>query len=253
MIQALGYTGLAPNYLSIPCYVLTAIAPITWTTLSHSNRLQKRGLFAFLASNPCIIGYAIAVGTPSPVAGYAAMFLCATGIYPYNAIMFTWLLNNLSPDWKRFVRAPLFASLSNVSGVISSQIYPPSGSLGYLMGNFVSLAMKAVACSGVGLLWLVLRRMELGKERIRKEGVGDDGYGCEESWSGVSVYLPNTVLHRESPALCLCASLPPPPIPLLSLNPPSKSHHNPQTHTHPHATPYDSAPHQPQAAPAPQP
>ncbi|KAF2168368.1 hypothetical protein M409DRAFT_53058 [Zasmidium cellare ATCC 36951] len=178
IIQGLGYTGLAPNYLSIPCYVLAAITLISWTTLS--DRLGKRALFAFLAPIPCIIGYAIVVRTPSPEAGYAAMFLCAAGIYPYNAIMFTWLLNNLSPDWKRSVGAPLFASLANISGVISSQIYPSSDSPRYLMGNAVSLAMEAVACGGVLFVWLLLKRRDQKKERMLAEGDIDNGYGGED-------------------------------------------------------------------------
>lgn len=178
IIQGLGYTGLAPNYLSIPCYVLAAIALISWTTLS--DRLGKRALFAFLAPIPCVVGYAIVVGTSSPQAGYAAMFLCAAGIYPYNAIIFTWLLNNLSPDWKRSVGAPLFASLANISGVISSQIYPSSDSPRYLMGNAVSLAMEAVACGGVVFVWLLLRRRDQQKERMLADGRDDNGYAGED-------------------------------------------------------------------------
>lgn len=123
------------------------MALISCTTLS--DRSGKRALFAFLAPIPCVVGYAIVVGTSSPQAGYAAMFLCAAGIYPYNAIMFTWLLNNLGPDWKRSVDAPLFAPLANISDVVSSQIYPFSDIPRYLMGNAVSLAMEAVACVGV--------------------------------------------------------------------------------------------------------
>lgn len=108
------------------------------------------------------------------------MFLCAAGIYPYNAIMFTWLLNNLSPDWKRSVGAPLFASLANISGVISSQIYPSSDSPRYLMGNAISLAMEAVACGGVVLVWLLLKRRDQNKERMLAAGHVDNGYAGED-------------------------------------------------------------------------
>lgn len=178
IIKGLGYDGLAPNYLSIPCYVLAAISLITWTTLS--DRLNKRALFAFLAPIPCVIGYAIVVGTPSASLGFFAMFLCAAGIYPYNALIFTWVLNNLSPDWKRSVGAPLFASLANLSGVVSSQIYPSSDSPRYLKGNAISLAMEAIACGGVPLVWLLLKRREQAKERALREGKADNGYGEED-------------------------------------------------------------------------
>lgn len=174
----MGYEGLAPNYLSIPCYILAAISLITWTTLS--DRLEKRALFAFLAPISCIVGYAIVVGTASPSAGYAAMFLCAAGIYPYNALLFTWVINNLSPDWKRSVGAPLFASLANISGVVSSQIYASTDAPRYLMGNAISLGMEIVACLGISLVWLLLKKRDQKKEKMLSAGAESNGYEGED-------------------------------------------------------------------------
>lgn len=108
------------------------------------------------------------------------MFLCAAGIYPYNALLFTWVINNLSPDWKRSVGAPLFASLANISGVVSSQIYPSTDAPRYLMGNAISLGMETVACVGVVLVWLLLRRRDQRKEKMISEGQERNGYEGED-------------------------------------------------------------------------
>lgn len=178
ILVGLGHEGLAANYLSIPCYIVAAISLISWTSLS--DRLGKRALIAFLAPIPCVLGYAIVVGTANPVAGYVAMFFCAAGIYPYNAVIMTWVSNNLAPDYKRSVGIPLFASLANISGVVSSQIYPSSDGPRFLVGNAVSLAMETIACAGVGLVWLMLRKRDQLKEKMIAEGKDENKYGDED-------------------------------------------------------------------------
>ena len=45
----------------------------------------------------------------------------STGIYAYYCLLLTWVSNNLKPDYKRSVGVPLFASLANISGLVSSQ------------------------------------------------------------------------------------------------------------------------------------
>jgi hypothetical protein len=97
------------------------------------------------------------------------------GIYVYNTLLYTWLANNIKPDFKRSVGIPLFASLSNISGVISSQIYPPSDSPRYTMGISVSLAMEFIAMVGIAGIYILLRRRNVQKEKLRREGVSTNG------------------------------------------------------------------------------
>lgn len=178
ILKGLGHTGLEANYLSIPCYILAAFTLLFWTTLS--DRMGKRALCAFLAPIPCLVGYAIVVATPSAAAGYFAMFMCAGGIYPYNALILTWVTNNLAPDYKRSVGMPLFTSLANISGAVSSQIYPAWDGPRYMMGNSVSLGMESVACFGVFFVWLLLRRRDQKKDKLIAEGVEDNGHAGED-------------------------------------------------------------------------
>lgn len=178
ILKGLGHTGMEANYLSIPPYILASITLILWTSLS--DKLNKRALIAFLAPLPCVLGYAIVVGTSNARAGYAAMFLCAAGIYPYNATLLTWVSNNLAPDDKRSVGIPLFASLANISGAVASQIYPANDGPRYLMGNSISLGMEAFACGGILVIWFILSRRDKIKAKLEAEGVIDNGYAGED-------------------------------------------------------------------------
>lgn len=97
------------------------------------------------------------------------------GIYPYNALLLTWVSNNLKPDYKRSVGIPLFASLANVSGLISSQIYPSSNGPRYIVGNSVSLGMETSAMLGIGAIYLLLKWRNAKKDELLAQGALDNG------------------------------------------------------------------------------
>ncbi|KAI5367271.1 putative major facilitator superfamily, MFS transporter superfamily [Septoria linicola] len=50
----------------------------------------------------------------------------------------------------------------------------------YLTGNAIPLAMEVVACGGIGLVWLMLKKRDQKKERMLAAGEVDNGYGDED-------------------------------------------------------------------------
>ncbi|KAK5034538.1 hypothetical protein LTS07_003459 [Exophiala sideris] len=173
IIKGLGYTSLQANYLTIPVYALATgtVALMAWI----SDRLHKRALCLLIVPIPVLIGYAIAIGTPSHGAGYFAMFLCGAGIYPYNCLMLTWVSSNLAPDFKRSVGIPLVATIANISGVLSGQIYPTTDSPRYISGNAVSLGLEFVALCGVLAIYSLLRWRNAKKEQDLAAGMESNG------------------------------------------------------------------------------
>ncbi|KAL4868058.1 major facilitator superfamily domain-containing protein [Aspergillus spectabilis] len=178
ILNGLGHSGRDANYLSIPYYVLAGFTLLLWTSLS--GYLEKRALFLIIAPIPCIVGYVIVVGTSNAATGYFAMSMCAGGIYPYNALLLKWVNNDPAPDYKRAVGMPLFTSLANISGTISSQIYSSWGGPGYVMGNSVSLGMDTVACLDVFFVYFLLKRRDQREEKLLAQGVEDNGYTGED-------------------------------------------------------------------------
>ncbi|PGH09208.1 hypothetical protein AJ79_05737 [Helicocarpus griseus UAMH5409] len=173
IIKGLGYDSLQANYLTIPVYVLGTLSLYLCSWVS--DKLNRRAIIGGTISLLVVIGYAISVGTANGGAGFFAMFLCAAGIYPYNAILLTWVSNNIKPDHKRSVSVPLFTSLANISGLISSQIYPSSDGPRYITGNSVSLAMEFVAVLCVWGIYFLLRRRNIIKEAMIAKGATDNG------------------------------------------------------------------------------
>ena len=161
--------------MTIPIYILATISVAIVSFMS--DRTKKRAIFLFALPIPVLIGYSIAIGTPNNAAGYFAMFLCGMGIFPFNCIMLAWFSTNVSPDPKRSVGLPIAASIANVSGVLSGQIYPLYDAPRYISGNAVSLGLEGVALIGVGLIVLLLRWRMARKNKMLQEGRGDDKEG----------------------------------------------------------------------------
>lgn len=135
-----------------------------------SDKMKKRAIFLFLIPIPVLIGYAIAIGTANNAAGYFAMFLCGIGIYPFNCIMLAWFSTNVSPDHKRSVGLAIVASIANVSGVLSGQIYPPADAPRYIPGNAVSLGLECVSLIGVAIIFTLLKWKMASKKKAIHEG-----------------------------------------------------------------------------------
>lgn len=162
------YESIQANYLTIPIYLLATVSVAIVSYLS--DRTGRRAMFLAIVPIPVLIGYSIALGTSNNAAGYFGMFLCAVGIFPYNCIMLAWFSSNTSPDHKRSVALPVAASIANISGVLSGQIYPIGDAPRYTPGNSISLGLEFVALLGVGAICLLLKWRMAQKKKALDEG-----------------------------------------------------------------------------------
>lgn len=97
------------------------------------------------------------------------------GVYSFSAIIVTWVATNIIPDHKRSVGLPVFYSLGNLSGLVSSQLYPSKDGPRYIMGNATSAGMEVVAVFFVIATWLLLRRRNAKKDKLIAEGATTNG------------------------------------------------------------------------------
>jgi hypothetical protein len=103
------------------------------------------------------------------------------GVYVFSALVVTWVATNLIPDHKRSVGLPLFYSMGNLSGLISSQLYPSKDGPRYVMGNAVSAGMEVVAIFFVVAAWFVLRKRQQKKDKMLAEGAATNGKEGDEA------------------------------------------------------------------------
>jgi MFS family permease len=173
IIKGLGYKALHVNYMTIPIYVVGAVSLVLQVWLS--DKIQQRALFLVLSTIPVMAGYLICVGTANAVAGYIAMFILACGVYSISTLLVTWIATSLSNDTKRSVALPVFYSIGNLSGLVSSQLYPSQQGPRYVMGNAISAGLEFVAALLFISVWLLLRRRNQQKQELIAKGAKTNG------------------------------------------------------------------------------
>jgi hypothetical protein len=102
------------------------------------------------------------------------------GVYTFSALCVTWVATNLIPDHKRSVGLPFFYSIGNLSGLISSQLYPAKDSPRFKKGNAISAGLEVIALFFVFGGWFVLRRRSAKKAKLIAEGATTNGKEGDE-------------------------------------------------------------------------
>lgn len=174
LIKGFGYNSFQANYLTIPVYAVGACSLLTQAY--WSDRLRKRALFLFISAVPVVTAYVICVSTASKAAGYAAMFILVLGVYSFSCLMMTWIATSLAPDYKRSIGLPIFASIGNMSGLVSGQLYPSSEAPRYIKGNSISAGLEVVAVFFVIATWFIMRKRNQQKEKMIAEGATTNGH-----------------------------------------------------------------------------
>lgn len=87
----------------------------------------------------------------------------------------TWIATNLAPDSKRAFGMPFAYSLGNLSGLVSSQLYPSQQGPSYVKGNAISAGLTIISGFLYGACYLVLRRRNANKAKLIAEGATTNG------------------------------------------------------------------------------
>jgi hypothetical protein len=93
----------------------------------------------------------------------------AAGIFPAVAIVLSWPANNVSGQTKRCIANAMQISIGNCGAILGTQLYRTEMKPRYYLGNGVALGYLVGNICVVGLLWYILHRENLEKERLREE------------------------------------------------------------------------------------
>ena len=70
---------------------------------------------------------------------------------------------------------PFAYSIGNLSGLVSSQLYPSQQGPRYIQGNAISAGLTAVSGFLYGACWLLLKRRNAKKAKLIAEGATTNG------------------------------------------------------------------------------
>ncbi|KAI0480765.1 major facilitator superfamily domain-containing protein [Xylariaceae sp. FL0804] len=161
ILHGLGYGTLASNYLTIPVYVLGAIAFITFAFLS--DKYKKVGLILLGTNLLGAIGYALLLGCKSNAVKYFACYICTIAVYNGTGLNLAWLNVNTAPQYRRATAIGIQQTIGNSAGAVAGQIYRDSP---YYLGNGFSLGAIVVAEVLVTIHYFYLARLNKEKKAI---------------------------------------------------------------------------------------
>lgn len=115
------------------------------------------------------IGYILLLSQNKAGVSYLGTFFAAAGIYPAVAIVLSWPANNVSGQTKRCIANAMQISIGNLGSVLGTQLYRTETSPRYFLGHGFALGYLVVNIGVVGLLWVVLERENVAKEKEREQ------------------------------------------------------------------------------------
>lgn len=162
----MGYSAAQAQLLSVPPYAVAFCTTISVAILSE--RLRLRAPFIMGSSAVACIGYILLISQHRPGVSYLGTIFAAAGIYPAVAIVLSWPANNVSGQTKRCIANAMQISIGNLGAVLGTQLYRTETSPRYFLGHGFALGYLVANIIVVGILWKVLQRENVEKERARE-------------------------------------------------------------------------------------
>jgi predicted MFS family arabinose efflux permease len=167
IIEELGFSAAEAQLLTVPPYVIAVCLTIAVAVFSQKTR--RRAPFIMGSSALACIGYIILLAESHPGVCYVGTIFLAAGIFPAVAIVLSWPANNVSGQTKRCIANAMQISIGNCGAIVGTQLYRTEMKPRYYLGNGIALGYLVANICVAGLLWYILHRENLKKERLREE------------------------------------------------------------------------------------
>lgn len=152
LVANLGYTAARAQLMSVPPYVLAALATLSAGWIS--DKIQRRGIVVIVCSCVGALGYALLLADITSGVNYFGLFLAASGMYPLIPVIVAWGANNCGGSLKKSVASAIIVSVGNLGGIVSSFIYPKEDAPLYRKGHAVCLAYCVICVATALVLWI---------------------------------------------------------------------------------------------------
>ncbi|EJU00859.1 MFS general substrate transporter [Dacryopinax primogenitus] len=139
LVADLGYTSAIAQAMSSPPYVWAGIVVMTNGTVCDWN--QQRAWHSAVPITIAGIGFILLTKVTNDAVKYFALFLCGAGVWAPIPIILSWLSDTMRfPPEKRAFAIGFVNTLSNLSSVYGSQLYPSSDGPQYWQGHAANAA-----------------------------------------------------------------------------------------------------------------
>ncbi|KAI8344512.1 major facilitator superfamily domain-containing protein [Chlamydoabsidia padenii] len=164
IVKAMGFQALQSQLLSVPPYVFGCITLLG--VCRYSDHVRQRGLPIISCSILTVLGYTFLLIGNNIILQYIGVILVSCGINPTISLGISWLSNNQLGHTRRGVSLSAANMLSQVFGLIGTQIYRENDSPNYRLGHTICLLFTLLS-----ILLACLLRYLLARENKRRDTV----------------------------------------------------------------------------------
>ncbi|KAK9761054.1 hypothetical protein K7432_014350 [Basidiobolus ranarum] len=162
IIEAMGFTSLQAELLTIPPYAAGCVTLIMASWISDLTR--QRGYCIMGSTGLAALGYILLIIGKNTAMKYVGAILVASGVYPIIPLTLTWISNNNLGHTKRGTALALNGTVSQCFSILGSQIYKKSQAPTYRQGHGICLGFM---CLSFGMALLL--RVCLARENSRRD------------------------------------------------------------------------------------
>ncbi|OKL58480.1 hypothetical protein UA08_06355 [Talaromyces atroroseus] len=151
IVENLGYSNVKAQAMTAPPYVFACLVTIFsgWA----ADRYRQRTLSIILPNAMAVIGFVIIIASVRyphvPGVTYFGILLMAGGLYPISPAVMAWVALNMAGHTKRAAGIGLMISISQLGGILGSNIFLSNEAPTYPIGFGLCLAMLAA----FGVIW----------------------------------------------------------------------------------------------------
>ncbi|CAG8465060.1 16277_t:CDS:2 [Acaulospora colombiana] len=134
LLYSMGFDILKSQLLTVPPYLVAMCFSLL--VALHSDKVGERPAHVIGPALLAILGFVLMSASLNRGVSYFATFLCSSGVWTMSPIMLTWVADIFPfPHEKRLIAQAMVLTLSNISGIISSNLYPSRDAPSYRKNN----------------------------------------------------------------------------------------------------------------------
>jgi len=183
ILNAMGYSGIHSQLMSVPPFVWAAIVCVATTFLSDHTR--KRGMWILIVMPFTAAGFIIQITAKSVGVRYFGLFFCLMGSLTTAPLILAWSLDNSAGHATRAITSGTVITIANCAGLLATWSYRIEDSPRYLIGHSLNLSFSLLSLpfisGAIFNLWLQNKNRASGKEDYKllnksEEEVADMGH-----------------------------------------------------------------------------
>ncbi|VUC32833.1 unnamed protein product [Clonostachys rosea] len=174
IVASLGYSNVKAQAMTAPPYIFACVVTVCSGILADRHR--QRAISIIWPNSMAVVGFIIITVTIRyhniPGVTYFGLFLMAGGLYPISPAVMAWVALNMAGSMKRAAGLGLMMSISQLGGIVGSNIFLAGEAPTYPTGFGICIAMlTAFGVIWPGIYHLILKRINSKRAAIPVEEV----------------------------------------------------------------------------------